>query len=214
MKPLTKYNRVAGYLNKIYDLLNDYFFDGELERPVITIQSTPRAYGHFTLFDAWDVRGAGEREINIGAGTLDRPIENIVATLLHEMCHQWNDMHQIQDCSRGGMYHNKFFKAAAETHGLNVSRSEKYGWSVTSPSDDLIEFVLLNDLVEIELNRNDPHGFHMGGSNTGDGTATPPPAAKTNSRRYVCPGCGTIVRATKDVNLICGDCLMPLLKTN
>ena len=214
MKPLTKYNRVAGYLNKIYDMLNADFFGGELERPVITIQSTPRAYGHYTLFDAWDVRGAGEHEINIGAGTLDRPIELIVSTLLHEMCHQWNDVHGIQDCSAAGrMYHNKYFKAAAETHGLNVSRSERYGWSITSPSDELIEWVLLNDLVEIELNRNDPHGFHMGGKGAASG-GVPVPPTKSNSRRYVCPGCGAIVRATKAVNIICGDCLQPFALTD
>ena len=45
MKELTKYSRLAGYLEKLYDKLNADFFDGELDRPVITIQSTPRAYG-------------------------------------------------------------------------------------------------------------------------------------------------------------------------
>ena len=45
MKELTSYNRVAGYLNKVFDLLNHEFFEGELSRPTITIQSTPKAYG-------------------------------------------------------------------------------------------------------------------------------------------------------------------------
>ena len=54
MKQLTSYNRVAGYLNKLFDLLNQHFFENELARPTITIQSTPRAYGHFSLRDdAW-----------------------------------------------------------------------------------------------------------------------------------------------------------------
>ena len=42
MKQLTSYNRVAGYLNKIFDLLNEHYFEGELVRPTITIQSTPK----------------------------------------------------------------------------------------------------------------------------------------------------------------------------
>ena len=46
MKELSKYSRLAGYLEKLYDKLNDHFFAGQLDRPVITIQSTPRAYGH------------------------------------------------------------------------------------------------------------------------------------------------------------------------
>ena len=47
MKELTSYNRVAGYLNKIFDLLNSRFFESELSRPTITIQSTPKALGYF-----------------------------------------------------------------------------------------------------------------------------------------------------------------------
>ena len=51
MKQLTSYNRVAGYLNKVFDILNEEFFENELSRPTITIQSTPKAYGHFSLRD-------------------------------------------------------------------------------------------------------------------------------------------------------------------
>lgn len=112
MKQLTSYNRVAGYLNKLFDLLNQHFFENELARPTITIQSTPRAYGHFSLRDdAWVSTLGATHEINIGAGTLARPIEAICATLLHEMCHYYAHVHSIQDTSRGYTYHNKRFKA-------------------------------------------------------------------------------------------------------
>ena len=81
MKQLTSYNRVAGYLNKVFDLLNHEFFEGELPRPTITIQSTPKAYGHFSLReDTWVSKLGGTHEINIGAGTLSRPIEEVAAT--------------------------------------------------------------------------------------------------------------------------------------
>lgn len=43
MKKLTSYNRAAGYLNRIFDLLNEEYFENELSRPVITIQSTPQS---------------------------------------------------------------------------------------------------------------------------------------------------------------------------
>ena len=55
MKEISKYSRLAMYLEKLYDRLNEDFFSGELERPVITIQSTARAYGHYALYDAWSV---------------------------------------------------------------------------------------------------------------------------------------------------------------
>ena len=52
MKQLTSYNRVAGYLNKVFDLLNAEFFESELSRPTITIQSTPKAIARTTLDNA------------------------------------------------------------------------------------------------------------------------------------------------------------------
>jgi len=30
--------------------------------------------------------------------------------------------------------------------------------------------------------------------------------SKNRSIKYVCPECGTIIRATREVNVICGDC--------
>ena len=153
MKQLTSYNRVAGYLNKVFDLLNAEYFESALTRPTITIQSTPRAYGHFTLNDnTWISTLGGSHEINIGAGTLARPIEEICATLLHEMVHYYNFVNGIQDCSRGNTYHNKRFKQAAEQRGLTVEHSEKYGWSHTAPTEELLDFVIENGLTDILIN--------------------------------------------------------------
>ena len=99
MKQLTSYNRVAGYLNKVFDILNAEFFECELSRPTITIQSTPKAYGHFSLReDTWVSKIGGTHEINIGAGTLSRPIEEVAATLLHEMVHYYN---YVKRCKKG-----------------------------------------------------------------------------------------------------------------
>ena len=207
MKQMTSYNRVAGYLNKIFDLLNAEFFENELSRPTITIQSTPRAYGHFSLReDTWVSKLGGTHEINIGAGTLARPIEEVAATLLHEMVHYYNYEHGIQDCSRGNTYHNRKFKEAAEARGLMVEHSDKYGWSHTSPAEALLEFVIENDLTDILINRNEFSGFQIGGTGTHSGTAVPTTPKKSSSRKYICPCCGISVRATRVVNIGCLDC--------
>ena len=207
MKQMTSYNRVAGYLNKIFDLLNEEFFESALSRPTITIQSTPRAYGHFSLReDTWVSKLGGTHEINIGAGTLARPIEEVAATLLHEMVHYWNYEQGIQDCSRGNTYHNRKFKEAAEARGLIVKHSDKYGWSHTSPAEALLEFVIENDLTDILINRNEFSGFQIGGTGTHSGTAVPTTPKKSSSRKYICPCCGMSVRATKVVNIGCLDC--------
>lgn len=214
MKELTKYSRLAGYLEKLYDKLNADFFNGELVRPVITIQSSSRSYGHYTLYDAWSVKGEGYKEINIAAGTLNRPIEYTVCTLLHEICHQYNnEIAHVQDCSRGGTYHNKYFKQTAEAHGLTVTRSEKYGWSITSPSDELLDWILNNDIQEIKLNRNEYHGIRIAGGNAAAESGAPMPSARPNhNHRYVCPHCHNIARSGKPIRLICGDCLQPMIE--
>ena len=215
MKEISKYSRLAMYLEKLYDKLNHDFFEDSLERPVITVQSTARAYGHYTLYDAWSIKGEGYRELNIGAGTLDRPIENVLATLLHEMCHQYNDIVlNVQDCSRGGTYHNRLFKETAETHGLTVTKTATYGYSRTEPADELLEWILNNNIQEIQLCRNDlpmvvPVVGKVSGGTVGVSIGT---KSKTGSRRYVCPKCGTIVRATRTVNVICGDCMCGMME--
>ena len=214
MKQLTSYNRVAGYLNKVFDILNEEFFECELSKPTITIQSTPKAYGHFSLReDTWVSKVGGTHEINIGAGTLSRPIEEVAATLLHEMVHYHNHVHGIQDCSRGNTYHNRRFRDTAEAHGLIVDHHDKYGWTITTPSDELLEVILKYELTDILINRNEFGGFQITGIGTHNGV---PPFGgtaprKSSSRKYACPCCGMSVRATKDVNIACMDCDEQLL---
>ena len=128
MKQTIKTSRTAGYLEKIFRALNEHYFEGQIEEPVITIQSTPRAYGHVTVAKDWQRADGGARhELNIGAGTLDRPIENVTATVLHEMVHLFNLQVGIQDTSRGGTYHNKRFRDAAEARDLHISYDKRIG---------------------------------------------------------------------------------------
>ena len=216
MKEITKTSRLAGQLEKLFRLLNNDFFDGQLEQPIITIQSTPKAYGHYSVAKVWTVSGEEQRhEINIGAGTLDRDLEYTVGTLLHEMCHMYDDtvLHVI-DCSNGGRYHNKRFKETAERVGLIVNKSDLYGWAHTSPSDRLIEWILDHDIEEIRINRNEPNGIRIvGGDKAASGgvTLTTIGTSKPHNYRYECPCCHAVARSGKPINLICADCMRPML---
>lgn len=94
-----------------------------------------------TVAKAWHKQNGEQRhELNIGAGTLDRPIESVVSTLLHEMVHLYNLQNGIQDCSRGGTYHNKKFRDAAVARDLDISYDSRIGWSITHPTEALIDF--------------------------------------------------------------------------
>ena len=205
MKQTVKTSRTAGYLEKIFRALNDRYFDNELPEPIITIQSTPRAYGHLTLSEVWTAGENKRHELNIGAGTLDRPIENVVATLLHEMVHLYNVTNGIKDTSRGGTYHNKRFKAAAEARDLIISYDSRIGWSVTQPGEGLLDFILSQGWTDIRMGRNDPIFFGgVGGTRSNGGEQ--PPKKPSSTRKYACPCCGMSVRATKEVRVMCLDC--------
>lgn len=209
-KQLTTYTRASGYLEKIFKALNNEYFEGALSKPVITIQSTPKAYGHFTLYDAWHTTNENQlKEINIGAGTLDRPIENLVATLLHEMVHYYCFENGIKDVSRGGTYHNKKFKSEAEKRGLRIEYDTRIGWSVTHPTEELLDFIIQNSFTDILLGRNDVMSYIPGpGVRGGQGTDSFPISKRPSStRKYFCPCCHSSVRATRKVNILCADCM-------
>lgn len=177
----TSLKPVIEKLENLFSKFNEKFYNGELQTPVITVSpdTTKGAYGWCTAWKAWSVgeqkkvtdlatltkealeamkKDDGFYEINICAEHLARPFEQVAETLLHEMVHLYNLQIGVQDTSRGGTYHNKKYKEAAELHRKSLPKI--------------------------------------------------PGAAKTkqSSRKYVCPVCGCIIRATKEVHVICGDC--------
>lgn len=210
MKEITKMSRLTGLLEKAFRLINADFFNNELPMPVITVVSTEKAYAHYTPWDAWDTKHGGKHEINISSAYLNRPLENIVASLVHECVHFYNDyVLNVQDTSRCGTYHNRIFKQAAEEHGLTVSRSDRYGWCITEPSDDLILWLCDHDeLREIEMCRAlYPTAAGIGTHSNSGGTFTRISTRTSSTRKLQCPCCGNSVRATKPVNILCLDCM-------
>lgn len=209
MKETVKTSRTAGYLEKIFRAVNAKYFGGQLEEPIITIQSTPKAYGHVTVAKAWQRGDTTRHELNIGAGTLNRDIVYVVCTLVHECVHLWNLQNGIQDCSRGGAYHNKRFKEAAEARDLKISYDPRVGWSITEPTDALCEFILEQGWEDIQMNRME-NSYTPRGRGAGDAAGKPTGTSNPNSHsiKYVCPCCRNSVRATKVVHIKCADCDM------
>ena len=219
MKQTTNMSRVIGQLQTIGRKLNSDWFNNELdmERVVWTVQSTPKAYGHFTPYLSYRVHSKdGEKgavEINIGAGTLDRDITEVVATMVHELVHYFNWSIGVQDCSRGGTYHSKKFKNEAEKHGLVIEYDSRIGWSLTSATEELVDWIIENDFEDFRLGRNEFTSLvDIGGTSKGGSTPTLPPKKKNNSIKMVCPCCGAIARVTKATNLICGDCMEHMIE--
>ena len=152
------------------------------------------AYGWCTGWKAWKAgEDEGHYEINLCAEYLNRPFEETYGTLLHEMVHLQNLQDGVQDTSRSGLYHNKKFRETAEAHGLTVEKGDKYGWHKTALNSEALEFVQSLGKSGFSLVR--PRITGLKGS-----------SKKNSSRKYVCPCCGAIIRATKEVHVICADC--------
>lgn len=193
-------SEIVAFLEDAYDVLNVKYFNGELPKAVITIQSSPKAYGHFTPWDAWKENENGYKEINIGAETLNRSVYSVLSTMIHEQIHYYCFIHNIKDTSRSGYYHSKKFQIEAEKRGLIIEYDKKIGYSITSPSPELIEFINEQGWQGVDLARQGQLSFS--GGNNG--------RTKSNVRKYQCPECGCSVRATKSVNIACLDCNCPM----
>lgn len=214
MKQTTKMSRAVSQLEHIYNSLNTDFFDGELPTPIITVQSKPGTYGHCTTAKVWQRKDGSTYELNIAAEVLNYPIEETLDTMLHEMVHLYCREHGIKEVSRGGKYHNGKFKSIAETHGLICVPCGQYGWN-TTPGDSLIEYALAKGWNEIQIGRSSlPPIIRTGaGGMTHPGAETTPGGKRPSStRKLICPKCGQSVRATKKVNILCGDCMAPMIE--
>ena len=96
------------------------------------------------------------------------------------------------------MYHNKKFKETAEAHGLKIDFDELIGWSRTSLPPETSAWIKAN--------------INIKGINIYKRIAEQAPKGKSKKqsiRKLICPLCGNIVRVTKDILVMCGECTTP-----
>lgn len=213
MKQTTKMSRAVGQLEKIYNCLNEDFFEGALPTPIITVQSKPGTMGHCSVAKVWQRPQDSTYELNIAAEVLNFPIEETLDTMIHEMVHLYCRENDIKEVSRGGKYHNGKFKEEAEKRGLECYKCGQYGWN-TRPTDKLVEYAMERDWNEIRIGR---HSFQFPGIRTGEGgpqhsggntggQTVPGGKRPSSTRKLQCPCCKNSVRATKAVRIMCMDC--------
>lgn len=182
-----------------FDLCNTQYFEGKLPKPCITIQSSPKFYGHCTTKKIWKSEKESWYEINMGAEFLNRPKEQLVATLIHEMVHLYCRENDIKETCQNGRYHNALFKAEAELRGLIIGYDTTIGYSPTTPSDALITF-----LKESKLELDIPFARDM---------KVKKAATRKPQYEYICPECRQSFKSAADLNVKCGicDCVMDQL---
>jgi predicted SprT family Zn-dependent metalloprotease len=206
-----KQNIIGLALNELYrafDILNEEKFQGELKPVVITIQDEKDAYGHFVPSKIWinkdkeldqqeeNENEDGYYEINLNPRYFnERTPTQIIGTLLHEMCHYWNQTHGIQDCS--GKRHNKHFKSTAESVGFIVYKISGYGFGGTQLTEELEEFI--NDKINPD-EKVFEYFRHI------QAKVKEKKKRRKNIFNYECPRCGQIIKGKKNISVFCGVC--------
>lgn len=186
-------------LQTLFNRMNAAFFDGQLERCVITVKegSHKHAFGWITTAKGWQQGKEKRHEINIACDYLSRPVDQVAETLLHEMVHLYNMQEGIKDTSRSGIYHNTKFRDAALAHHLTCDQISGGGWTVTALDDFACDWLRDNCPVLSFRIYKQPEIRKSGEKKP------------SSTRKYVCPECGQSVRATKEVHLFCADCSNP-----
>jgi len=192
-------------LQGVYSKLNERYYDGKLPEIVISIQSSHKnkAYGWFWK-NEWfklQVKDVDNpvcetiHEINICPEHFTRSIEETIGTLNHEMVHLYCEINGIKDTSNNNVYHNKRFKQEAEKRGLIIEHAKTIGWSKTSLTAELRDFVggLDIDKSAFEFCRNKASKARSA-------------ADKAPTTTYKCPNCESVVRGNVGIKVICGNC--------
>lgn len=198
IRTITTMTELNAALTAAFNAINEHFYNNELEKVVITFKEGARksAYGWIETRKQW-VQGKNERyEINISVDYIGtRSVESTIGTLMHEMAHLYNLINNIKDTSRGGIYHNKKFKETAEAHGLKIDFHEAIGWSLTSLPDSTKEWIKNN------INIKGINIYKRIAEHAPKGTSK-----KQSMKKLICPLCSNIVRVTKDISVMCGEC--------
>lgn len=195
-------SEIVSKLESLFDIMNRLYFEGKLSRPIITVQSTPKFFGHCSTKKIWkqgaDGEDEGQYEINIGAEFLNRPSEYTAATMLHEMIHLYCRENELDETCQNGRYHNKLFKQEAEARDMTVEYDRTNGYSTTLPSEAFIENLRSNGYaLKVPFAR---HTIQKEKKK----------AEREKAHKYVCPNCGQEVRTTQELHLICGICEIPM----
>lgn len=202
MKPTLA--QFTGY-QAAYDYFNRKLFGGKLRPCILNFSRGRRFYGFFAP-DRWEDSKTKVHEITLNPDWLQRPLIKSFATLVHEMCHQWQ--RDFGNPSRSG-YHNWEWAEKMESVGLIPSDTgepggKKVGQSVTHYIAPHGPFQKAFDQMPKKISLP-----WRSGTDTGDDEQKKAKKKKAKARnkvKYTCPGCATNVWGKPGLLIVCGEC--------
>jgi predicted SprT family Zn-dependent metalloprotease len=222
-------------LDDLYSFYNSRLFQGQLPECILNMSRKTGAYGFFAP-ERWRDTGRKDsrvHEISLNPDFLQRSFADWHSTLVHEMCHLWQQ--EFGKPSRVA-YHNREWAFKMELLGLMPSDTGQPGGRRTGQSishyvipGGAFEAVFTSlDAADLETfrlkylpsmaipmddpgitkslssdNDNDNEGDHDG---EGTGPGTPAGKSKSGTRiKYTC-SCGNHVWGRSGLSILCNDC--------
>lgn len=191
-------------LHHAFSFFNSRLFGGRLPDCAITLERRRGAKGvHYTSNWADQKSGELHDEISLNPETFWRGGEDVLSTLVHEMCHL--EQRAFGSPSRGG-YHNREWARMMHAVGLqpyNIKEPEKEtGPSCSHTVKEDGAFAKAWADLEAAGWSLDVMGLK--------GLKKASTAGK-NKVKYTCPECGTNAWGKPELRVICGDCDEELL---
>jgi hypothetical protein len=194
-----------------YDYFNGQLFSNALPQVLVTLQRKSKAYGYFSP-ERFTTRSgklidtiAGDSTVHELALNPDhftgRSDEAILSTLVHEMCHVWQQTHgkAPRRC-----YHDRQFANKMKEVGLQASDTGAPGGKEVGQK--MSHYIIRGGAFQIAYRSLvKTHGYELRYQSRPeeDSQAAAKRASKT---KYECPSCDLAAWAKPGANLLCGDC--------
>jgi len=199
-------------LQLAYEALNRALFEGALPNCLITLQRHKKSYGYFCGDRFARTDGTLSDEIALNPSHFrDRPQQEVLATLAHEMVHLWQ--HHFGKPGRG-RYHNLEWAEKMKAIGLQPTSTGKEGGAETGdvmdhmivadgPFDRTARKLLARGLVVSWTEQPDKRA---------EARAELDPDGKSGKRvRYLCPHGDMRAWAKHGAKLVCGEHMEPMV---
>jgi len=189
-----------------HEFFNERLFDGSLSAPIITWVRKKNCRGYF-WGDRYELRNIGEGEENKPSheialnpdAMIDRDDRDILSTLVHEMCHQWQEEHGKKKPRKA--YHNREWSSKMEDCGLIASNTGQPGGKPTGAK--MTHYIPEGGLFDHRCGLLFEDGWKL----TYQGI--PPvklPAKAKDKVKYTCPKCSAKAWGKPGMKLACVEC--------
>jgi predicted SprT family Zn-dependent metalloprotease len=191
---------------KAYDFFNKTLFDNSLPAVLVTLQRHAKAKGYFSpkRFTGRVQQKAHVDELALNPDAFTgRTDSEILSTLVHEMCHVWQEHHGERP---SGRYHDRQWAAKMKEIGLQPTDTGKPGGKETGQS--VSHYIVADSRFTKACIQFQATGFRL---NWQSAPADPRADVKRASKtKYICPnqGCGATAWGKPGLVLICGECYL------